>query len=453
MRTADISRQGLVLAATALVLAATLPTAAEAAASTPPSGHYTGSLSDGATWIADVPEQWNGTVLLYSHGFGHLEPRDAPNGSNQALLDAGYALVGSSYNPNGPLWALNDAERDQFATLTAFRSTIGRAERVISVGQSMGGLINSQIARDGAGRIDGSLNVCGLVGGGIDVANYQLDGQYTIATLLDPDHDHHLAGFTSLTQPAQVAAQLTDVVTAAQKTPEGRARLTLAAAYLNLPGWPDDKTPSGTPGTAPTDYLPSLLSFFTGARYSIEQSAGGNVSWNAGVDYTALLKKSAHADEVRKTYRAAGLDLHKDLATLTRNAHITADPQALAHARRTSTTGQGLAVPLLDIHNNVDEIVPAEHETAFRTRIKAAGDSALLRQAYVDRAGHCNFTPAEIVAGVNTVNERVTTGRWGATATTAALQASAEALHLDGGAAFVDDKPGQLVGVREGITR
>jgi hypothetical protein len=57
------------------------------------------------------------------------------------------------------------------------------------------------------------------------------------------------------------------------------------------------------------------------------------------------------------------------------------------------------------------------------------------------------------MAGVNTVNDRVTTGRWGATTTTATPQACAEALHLDGGATFIDDKPGQVVGVSEGIAR
>ncbi|MEU3619434.1 MULTISPECIES: alpha/beta hydrolase [unclassified Streptomyces] len=441
--------RSLVLAAAALVAATVLPAAtAQAAPSPTPSGHYTGTLADGATWIADVPAKWNGTVLLYSHGFGHLEPRNAPNGSNQALLDAGYALVGSSYNPNGPLWALNDAERDQFATLKAFHRTVGQSDRVISVGQSMGGLINSQIARDGAGRIDGALNVCGLVGGGVDLANYQLDGQYTIATLLDPDGDYDLVGFDSSQEQAEVARRLGDAVAAAQQTPQGRARLALAAAYLNLPGWAEDKDPAAT--TAPADYLPEMVPFLENARYQIERSAGGNPSWNAGVDYAALLRQSDHADEVRKAYRAAGLDLRKDLTTLTRGADIKADPAAAAHLKRTSTNGQNLAVPLLDIHNTVDEVVPAEHETVFRARVSAAGDGALLRQAYVDRAGHCNFTPAEIVAGVNTVDERVSTGRWGATATTAALQSSAEALNLPGGANFVDHRPGPLVGVRSG---
>ena len=65
--------------------------------------HHAGTLADGATWVADVPSAWNGTVILYSHGFGPLNPQDAPDhATQQDLLDLGYALVGSSYS--GPSW-------------------------------------------------------------------------------------------------------------------------------------------------------------------------------------------------------------------------------------------------------------------------------------------------------------------------------------------------------------
>ncbi len=30
---------------------------------------YTGSLSDGATYLIEVPRNWNGTLLLYSQGY------------------------------------------------------------------------------------------------------------------------------------------------------------------------------------------------------------------------------------------------------------------------------------------------------------------------------------------------------------------------------------------------
>src|SRR6202041_3298054 len=39
-------------------------------------------------------------------------------------------------------------------------------------------------------------------------------------------------------------------------------------------------------------------------------------------------------------------------------------------------------------------------------------NSRLLRQTFVDRAGHCAFTPAETIAAVETLLQRVETGRW-----------------------------------------
>jgi hypothetical protein len=101
-------------------------------------------------------------------------------------------------------------------------------------------------------------------------------------------------------------------------------------------------------------------------------------------------------------------------------------------------------VPLLDIHTTSDQLVPVEQESAYAEKVAEAGDSALLRQAYVSRQGHCNFTTAEIVAALDTVNQRAATGTWGDTTTAASLDAAANALDLDG-AAYVAFHPGRLV--------
>ncbi|MFI6251834.1 alpha/beta hydrolase [Streptomyces sp. NPDC051016] len=440
-------------AACATALAATLIGPATVARAATPD-HYSGTLSDGATWIADEPAQWNGTLLLFSHGFGPTTAADAPSAAaRQALLDAGYALVGSSYDPDGSMWALDSAERDQFAALTAFRRQVGVPSRVISVGQSMGGLVNARIARDGAGRVDGSLGLCGLVAGGVDLDNYQLDAEYTLATFFDPADADKLVNLDSQADAGALADRLTQAVETAQLTPAGRARIALAAAFLNLTDWASGQQPP-----APDDFAgqeqqqyawlaQGLLGFIVPARWSVEQSAGGNTSWNKGVDYAGLLHKSSHAKQVRALYRDAGLDLRTDLNRLTRGADISADPAAVAHLKRTSTAGQGLAVPLLDIHTIADQLVPVEQESAFAGRVRGAGDSAQLRQAYVARQSHCNFTTAEVVAGLHAVEHRLDTGHWDNSATSAELQHSAERLDL-GGAAFTDYRPGRLTGTR-----
>ena len=47
----------------------------------------TGTLPDGATWIIQTPEAWNGTLLLFEHG---LVPPGQPNpSSSQTTTGAG----------------------------------------------------------------------------------------------------------------------------------------------------------------------------------------------------------------------------------------------------------------------------------------------------------------------------------------------------------------------------
>ncbi len=439
-----------VVAALTSVALTGLPSAAAQPEAAVVAGHLTGTLSDGAVWIADVPDHWNGTLLVFSHGFGPLVASNAPSEAvRTALLAKGYAMAGSSYDPNGSMWALNSAERDQFATVDAVAAKIGKPARTLAVGSSMGGLVNAQLARDGGGRIDGALGQCGLVAGATDLENYQLDAEYTLARLLLPAQDVKLVRFGTAAEAAATADLLTKAVTAAQATPQGRARIALAAAFLNLPAWAPGKdrpAPTDWAGQQEQQYAwfaQGILTFVEGGRYAIEQSVGGNNSWNRGVDYADLLAASPHAPQVRALYRAAGLDLRADLRTLTAGATVTADPAAVRTARRTSSAGQGLEVPLLNMHTTADNLVPVEQENRFAARVRASGDGALLRQAYVERQGHCAFTTAETVAALHALEHRVDTGRWDDVATPAALQKSATALGLDG-AAYVPYRPANL---------
>ena len=100
-------------ATAAFLLAAALALtgmASGAASADSSSGHFTGTLPDGTTWIADMPVNWNGILLLYNHGFGPLTPADAPDPTTAgALLARGYALAGSSYDPSSSEWALDTA--------------------------------------------------------------------------------------------------------------------------------------------------------------------------------------------------------------------------------------------------------------------------------------------------------------------------------------------------------
>jgi hypothetical protein len=120
-----------------------------------------------------------------------------------------------------------------------------------------------------------------------------------------------------------------------------------------------------------------------------------------------LLHRSSYAPEVEALYREAGLNLRDDLATLAANAHITADANAIRWLDQTSVPTGRRQVPELDMHTISDQLVPVQQERYYRHTVRSAGAADLLRQAYVERQLHCNFNPAELVAGVLAVQHRV----------------------------------------------
>ena len=100
----------------------------------------TGTLPDGATYLIEVPSPWNGTLLLYSHGYvvpGSANPaRDVGDPLTRAFLLAnGFALAGSSYAHTG--WAIQEAIPDQIAVLDAFAALFGKPMRTIAWGHSL----------------------------------------------------------------------------------------------------------------------------------------------------------------------------------------------------------------------------------------------------------------------------------------------------------------------------
>ncbi len=124
-----------------------------------PDTTYTGTLPDGATYLIDVPADWNGTLVLYSHGYvtpGSPNPaRDIGDPlTGQWLLSHGYALAGSSYATTG--WAIREAIPDQIATLDTFAGLVGTPSRTIAWGHSLGGIITAGLLQDDPGRFTAS---------------------------------------------------------------------------------------------------------------------------------------------------------------------------------------------------------------------------------------------------------------------------------------------------------
>jgi hypothetical protein len=438
-----------------LVAACALALTAAATPAVAAPTHYTGTTSDGGGWIADVPANWNGTLLLYSHGYGTLSPQDAPDpGTQAALLNAGYALAGSGYDPNGSLWALGSAVRDQFQTLRTVERTVlpSRPSQVLAFGTSMGGLISALEDQQSNGRLDGALTTCGIVAGGIQLNNYQLDGEYAIDKLLAGDAAK-LVNYTSPGDAVNAAVTLNGAAAQAQTTPEGRARLALAMSLMDVTTWTSGQAMPGVydyAGQEQQQYAEefvnnNIMLFTETGRQQIELAAGGNGGWDAGVNFAKLLSHSSYYAEVHALYQAAGLSLRDDLRTLTQGANIRASDRAIRWLQQTSVPTGRLQVPELDLHTISDQLVPVQQENYYHRTVRRAGSQDLLRQAFVARQNHCFFMPGELVAGVQALQHRVSTGHWDTVALPSSLESAATALNL-GDAAFTTFWPDRLTG-------
>ena len=376
-----------------------------------------GTLDDGATYLLECPAgKWNGTLFLYSHGYvvpGSPNPaRDVGDPVTRAwLLASGFALAGSSYATTG--WAIQQALPDQIHTLDAFDSTYGTPARTIAWGHSLGGIITAGLIQDYPNRFTAALPMCGVLAGGVATWNTALDSAFAFKELIDPSIQ-----IVNITDPGNLTNGEV-AVAAAQATPQGRARLALVAALADTPGW---FTPL-SPEPAASDYaaqeanqflwdqqvdFPFALAF----RAELEARAGGNPSWNAGVNYVEDLAKSADLEEVIALYHQAGLSLTEDLRTLNRAPRISADPAAVRYLAQNVAFDGDISIPVLTMHTTGDGLVVPENEQAYRSVVDRAGNGRLLRQIFVDRAGHCTFTPAETITAVQTLLNRLGTGHW-----------------------------------------
>ena len=156
----------------------------------------TGTLS-GAKYEIELPRTWNGTLLLFSHGYRPAEPappdfapvqtdaQDAPTDAvATALLAKGYALAGSAYATNG--WAVADGVAAGEQLHDFFVQKIGQPDRTYVWGESLGGLITEMLAEKHPDWIAGAAPLCGVLGGTNLNFDLAMDLAYGVKTLLAP---------------------------------------------------------------------------------------------------------------------------------------------------------------------------------------------------------------------------------------------------------------------------
>src|SRR5918912_97121 len=128
----------------------------------------------GAPFRIRVPDNWNGTLLVFAHGYrdkadhpGEVDNRNAdvaPSAALEApLLAQGYALAGTAFKDNG--WAVEQAIHDTKDLAVYFRDNVARPDRTILWAASLGTVVAFDSIEHFKGIYDGALCLCAVGAG------------------------------------------------------------------------------------------------------------------------------------------------------------------------------------------------------------------------------------------------------------------------------------------------
>jgi hypothetical protein len=429
-----------------------------------------GKLDDGTPYTVQKPTPWNGTIVLDLDGAGFgAAPGAAPSaavpaaakavgGKNAWLTGHGYAVGGTSRNIVG--YNFKKAIENLVAVRRIFAEKYGMPKRTLTIGGSRGGFVSRLAMEFEPDIFDGALVTAGGGLGEVATLNRVLDAVWTLKQLVNPNASLKLV---NLTDQSSEDAALKGLLSEVDSTPQGRARLALAAGLEQFASWTDRNSPEPAPSDYEAQYKQILSSFqFANpavVRMGVEAVAKGNVSWNNGVDYTAQLNKSGKLEFVKAMYKKAGLSLEEDLQTLAKAPRISANPEALGIAEGLMTYTGKIKGPIMNVKNTGDPIDPTSCDVAYEQTLKRAGTQGFLKTAFVHSPGHGGANDLELIAGFVVLIKRLETGKWVSTSpedmNKLAAKIGAESPEIFSGvtARFIKHKPNEPVRTWDGSNR
>ena len=131
----------------------------------------TGQTAGGAHYVFVVPDAWNGSLVIWNHGFSLAPIGPVSRGPMTDLelieafaIPAGFAVAASSYSQRG--WALFKTNQDLEQMVRAFEVEFGVPDQVILIGASLGGIVTAAaLEKADLGEVTGALTICGAVAG------------------------------------------------------------------------------------------------------------------------------------------------------------------------------------------------------------------------------------------------------------------------------------------------
>jgi pimeloyl-ACP methyl ester carboxylesterase len=325
--------------------------------------HIEGRIGPGSSYVIDVPENWNGELVVYAHGY---VPTFLPVGSpvegaelRQALLQEGYALIGSSFSENG--YAEADGARRTHQLRGVFASRVGQPERTFIVGVSLGALIALELVEEHPRDYAGAFLISGVVGG----TKLQIDYVTTIRVLFDKFYPGIVPG-SPVEVPADVnpAAVVQAAYGAMVADPQGLGAMDLI----------DQARIPHAPGDFPhlLESVLRVLAFdLVAINDFVARTHGHSFFDNSDVVYASGALPPPLVDNVNATV-----------------ARLSSTPDAQNFIRNNYQPNGQLEVPVLTLHTRFDPVVPELHEGAYHDIVAAAGRLDFLAQRRKEAYGH-----------------------------------------------------------------
>jgi pimeloyl-ACP methyl ester carboxylesterase len=296
----------------------------------------------GAVYRIEVPDEWNGRLVLWMHGFEDFDGEaSASNPDIRAYLIAqGYAWAGSSFSSTA--WIPGRAADETAALWDHFARTHGRPDRTYVLGLSMGGAGAHIAAERYSNRFDGVLALCGAAGATPGMS----DGPNMLAAA---------AVATGVTQAEYDLASEADLAALV----DGRIRPTL------------DRDPTAR------DRFEDLVIDMTGGPRPFDRE---------GI-------RAAEETNWRRLQIAVAAGAVPPLDE--RPLRLRTDDDLLAKLVAGNDLTGEVRVPLLTMHTTGDGEVPIEQARILRRTVAEAGAGDRLVQRVIRDPGHCGFTTPE----------------------------------------------------------
>lgn len=348
-----------------------------------------------ASYRIRVPANWNGTLLVYAHGYTEeLPPPYAAPGEGDGenlLLSMGYAIAGTANRNAG--WAVKEGIQNTLALTNFFKGHVGYPNRIILWGFSMGSVITLKSIEKYPGIYDGAIAGC-AVGAGTPL-NFDLTLGLSLAYDVAFGWPSSWGSVGDVRDDLDFNSEVLPVLTSQYGDPANLGKFEFIRLVCDLPmdGF----------------YLPPHYWFFTDMFYAtqvrseLEQRAHGPVAQNLDHVYSLTSEDIAYLGGL-------GVDASALLTQMNTRRNIEASLPARKYVERYSEFTGDLKRPVITIHTRVDGLVREANESIYQELVNGAGKGDLLVQVFTDTVGHCIFTPDQLLHTVVAMESWLDTG-------------------------------------------